>query len=205
LPKPPPLPLFKPTANLLPRDGSAHYYGPVLSVREAQRYFEAFLASIPWQHDEIFIFGKIILTARQVAWYGDPGCSYSYSGKTRQALVWTAELLALKAIVEKLIQTHFNSCLLNLYQDGSQGMSWHSDDERELGTNPTIASLSLGAERKFCLKHKQTRETVSLVLEHGSLLVMTGSTQHHWRHSLPKSKVIKTPRINLTFRTVLRA
>jgi len=105
--------------------------------------------------------------------------------------------------VERLVQASFNSCLLNLYQDGSQGMSWHSDDEKELGENPTIASLSLGAERRFCLKHKRTHETFSLVLDTGSLLVMKDATQHHWLHSLPKSKAIKTPRVNLTFRTIL--
>jgi alkylated DNA repair dioxygenase AlkB len=183
----------------------AHYYGPILSAEEAQRHFKALLANIPWQHDEVVIFGKRVITARQVAWYGDEGCSYSYSGRTKQALVWTPELLALKTIVEKLTRVRFNSCLLNLYQDGGQGMSWHSDDEKELGENPTIASLSLGAERKFSLKHKGTQETVCLVLENGSLLVMTDTTQHHWLHSLPKAKKIQTPRISLTFRTILRA
>jgi alkylated DNA repair dioxygenase AlkB len=202
-PRPLHLPPSKPTANLLPVDGTAHYYGRIVAVEEAQRYLEALLANIPWQHDEVFIFGKKIITARQVAWYGDTGCSYSYSGKTKQALPWTSDLRALKTIVECLIQASFNSCLLNLYQDGSQGMSWHSDDEKELGENPTIASLSLGGERRFCLKHKRTQETLSLVLENGSLLVMRDATQHHWLHSLPKTKKGHSPRINLTFRTIL--
>lgn len=193
------------TANLLPRDGEAHYYGPLLTAEKSHHYFEALRKNIPWRHDEIVLFGKRIVTARQVAWYGDRGCSYSYSGATKHALAWTSDLLGLKAIVEEKTRSSFNSCLLNLYQDGTQGMAWHSDDEKELGQNPVIASLSFGAERSFSLKHKQTQERVSLVLENGSLLVMSGTTQHHWLHSLPKSTRIRSPRINLTFRTILRA
>jgi alkylated DNA repair dioxygenase AlkB len=189
---------------LLPGDGEAFYYGSILDASKAQEYYAALLSNIPWQHDELVIFGKRITTARQVAWYGDPGCSYTYSGKLKQPLPWSSEILTLKGKVERLIQVTFNSCLLNLYQDGGQGMSWHSDDEKELGQNPTIASISLGAERRFCLKHKQTKQRVSLVLENGSLLVMKGACQHYWLHSLPKSKKITTARINLTFRTIVR-
>lgn len=192
-----------PTANLLPCDGTVNYYGRILGHDETQWYYEALLNSVRWKNDEAVIFGKHIVTARKVAWYGDSDYSYTYSGTTKQALVWTKELLALKSIVEKLTGAKFNSCLLNLYHDGNEGMTWHSDDEKSLGKNKTIASVSLGAERKFCFKHKRTPQAASLLLESGSLLVMKDATQTHWLHSLPKSKKAKTPRINLTFRTII--
>lgn len=192
-----------PMANLLPRDGTVNYFGRILAPDEARRYYEALLKTIPWKNDALVIFGKHIVTARKVAWYGDADYSYTYSGTTKQALFWTGELLALKGIVEKLTGAKFNSCLLNLYHDGSEGMSWHSDDEASLVNNSTIASLSLGAKRKFCFKHKHSPQSVSILLESGSLLVMKDSTQTYWRHCLPKSKRIKTPRINLTFRTMV--
>ena len=192
-----------PTANLLPRDGTVNYFGPILSVAETKRYYETLLRDIPWKNDEAVIFGKHIVTARKVAWYGDFNFSYTYSGTTKQALAWTAELAALKAIVEELTNTVFNSCLLNLYHDGNEGMAWHSDDEKSLGKDSTIASISLGAEREFRLKHKRTDDKVSVLLESGSLLVMKDTTQTHWLHCIPKSKRITNPRINLTFRTMV--
>jgi alkylated DNA repair dioxygenase AlkB len=197
--------LFKddPTANLLPFDGTANYYGPVFTEAEAQLYFAALLNGVRWKNDETVIFGKHIVTARKVAWYGDSHYSYTYSGTTKQALLWIPELLSIKSIVERLTGSKFNSCLLNLYHDGNEGMAWHSDDEKMLGPNSPIASLSFGAERKFCFKHKSRPETVSIFLESGSLLVMRGATQTNWLHSVPKSKKIKTPRINLTFRTIV--
>ncbi len=194
-----------PAVNLLPGDGTVNYYGPILTPAAARNYYEALLHRVPWKQDEAVIFGKHIITARKAAWYGDSDYFYTYSGATKQAMLWNPELLALKTIVEPLTGTKFNSCLLNLYHDGNEGMGWHSDDEKALGTNSTIASLSLGAERKFCLKHKQNRQTVSLSLENGSLLVMKDATQTHWLHSVPKSKKITTPRINLTFRTIVRS
>lgn len=192
-----------PTANLLPGDGTVNYHGPILNHPEAQEYYETLLNHVPWKNDEAVIFGKRIITARKVAWYGDANYSYTYSGTTKQALAWTGELLALKSIVEKLTGSPFNSCLLNLYHDGNEGMAWHSDDEKSLGKNATIASLSFGAERKFCFKHKRTQEVVSVILESGSLLVMKDATQTNWLHRLPPSKKIKLPRINLTFRTMV--
>jgi alkylated DNA repair dioxygenase AlkB len=192
-----------PTANLLPCDGTVNYFGPVLTPADTCRIYETLLRDIPWKNDEAVIFGKRIITARKVAWYGDSSFSYTYSGTSKQALVWTDELATLKAIVEKLTATLFNSCLLNLYHDGNEGMAWHSDDEKSLGRNSTIASVSLGAEREFRLKHKRGDEKVSVLLESGSLLVMKDTTQTHWLHSIPKSKKIKTPRINLTFRTMV--
>jgi alkylated DNA repair dioxygenase AlkB len=190
--------------NLLTCDGTVNYFGPILSHDVGQKYFGALSENIRWKNDEAVIFGKRIVTARKVAWYGDADYFYTYSGTTKQALAWTEELLALKSIVEQRTGTKFNSCLLNLYQDGNEGVAWHSDDEKSLGRNTTIASLSLGAERKFLFKHKGMPYSASVILEHGSLLVMRDSTQAHWLHSLPKSKKIKTPRINLTFRTIVR-
>lgn len=192
-----------PTVNLLPRDGTVNYFGPILSPAETRRFYETLLREIPWKHDEAVIFGKRIVTARRVAWYGDSNFSYTYSGTTKQALVWSATLAELKAIVENLTGTAFNSCLLNLYHNGNEGMAWHSDDEKSLGKDSTIASISLGAEREFRLKHKRTDDKVSVLLESGSLLVMKGTTQTHWLHSIPKSKKIKAQRINLTFRTMV--
>jgi alkylated DNA repair dioxygenase AlkB len=189
--------------NLLDKDGTVNYYGKIMTLTEANRYFGLSLQNILWENDEIVIFGKHIVTKRKVAWYGDSNCLYTYSNTTKQALAWTKELSHLKQIVEELAGTKFNSCLLNLYHNGNEGMGWHSDDEDSLGKNNTIASLSFGAERKFLFKHKQTKQTVSVVLEHGSLLVMKDATQTNWLHSLSKSNNIIRPRINLTFRTIL--
>lgn len=191
------------TVNLLPYDGTVNYFGPVIAPADTRRCYDTLLREIPWKNDEAVVFGKRIVTARKVAWYGDSNFSYTYSGTTKQALAWTDGLAALKTIVEQLTATRFNSCLLNLYHDGNEGMAWHSDDEKSLGKDSTIASVSLGAEREFRLKHKRTDERISVLLESGSLLVMKDTTQTHWLHSIPKSKKIKTPRINLTFRTMV--
>jgi len=149
------------------------------------------------------IFGRHIVTKRKIAWYGDAEYAYTYSNTTKQALLWTDELMKLKQLVEGITGTKFNSCLLNLYHDGDEGMSWHSDDEKSLGRNTTIASLSFGAERKFAFKHKVTKQRVTIVLDSGSLLVMKGTTQTNWLHSLPKTTKVTRPRINLTFRTMI--
>ena len=148
-------------------------------------------------------FGKHIVAKRKVAWYGDSDYLHTYSNTTKQALAWTEELLHLKQIVEELTGTKFNPCLLNLYHNGNESIAWHSDDEKSLGKNSTIASMSFGAERKFSFKHKQIKQTVSLILEHGSLLIMKDATQANWLHRLPKSRKITRPRINLTFRTIV--
>lgn len=194
-----------PDANLLPCDGSVLYHGPVMDAAEAERNFRTLLTDISWRNDEAVMFGKRIVTARKVAWYGDSDFSYTYSGTTKLALTWTDELLALKALAEARTGADFNSCLLNLYHNGNEGMAWHSDDERALRPGAAIASLSFGAERKFCFKHKREPErAVSLILESGSLLVMAGDTQKNWLHRLPQTKKVATPRINLTFRTIIR-
>lgn len=189
--------------NLLSEDGIVKYYGILIPVESANCYFKRLLSGIDWKSDEVIIFGKSIVTKRKVAWYADQPFEYTYSRATKRAQPWTNELLELKAIVEKGTGERFNSCLLNLYHNGSEGMAWHSDGEKDLKRNGTIGSLSFGAERKFSLKHKETKKTVSLVLEHGSLLVMQGTTQTYWQHRLPPMGAVNEPRINLTFRSIV--
>lgn len=191
-----------PKENLLPSQGEAYYFGRIMPPAEADRYFDELLHSIPWKQDEVIIFGKRIVTKRMTAWYGEEEFEYTYSKVTRKAMLWTPQLLELKEKVEQETGLEFNSCLLNLYHSGEEGMSWHADAEAELGKQPAIASLSLGAERKFMLKHKTSGEKISLQLENGSLLLMQGETQRHWLHSLPKTKKVQAPRINLTFRKI---
>lgn len=189
--------------NLLPKDGTVLYYGSVITREKADCYFTHLLESIQWKNDEAIIFGQLIITKRKVAWYGDIPFKYTYSKTTKEALTWTSDLIELKKLVENKTGESYNSCLLNLYHDGSEGMAWHSDAEKELKKNGAIASLSFGAERKFSFKHKTSKETISLNLAHGSLLVMKDETQTHWLHSIPKTKRISKPRINLTFRTIV--
>jgi alkylated DNA repair dioxygenase AlkB len=192
-----------PTENLLPFDGTVHYFGKVISLQEANYYFDILLNTIEWQNDEAVIFGKHIITARKVAWYADANFPYTYSNTTKKALAWTKELLELKTISEKLTNEKYNSCLLNLYHNGNEGMAFHSDAETALRKNGAIASLSFGAERKFSFKHKTNKQTVTLLLEHGSLLIMKDTTQAHWLHRLPTTTKINLPRINLTFRQMM--
>ncbi len=189
--------------NLLPKDGTVIYFGKIFSPQVANHFFNALMNNIEWKNDEAIILGKHIITKRKVAWYGNSKFNYTYSKITKQALIWTKELLELKEIVEQKTEESYNSCLLNLYHNGEEGMAWHSDAEKALKENGAIASLSFGAERKFAFKHKQTSETVSLTLENGSLLVMKDETQKNWLHRLPPTKKISTPRINLTFRTII--
>jgi len=180
-----------------------YYFGEIIDDMKADRLMKALLQDINWQHDELIIYGKKITTKRMAAWYGDRSYSYTYSNATKTALPWIPALTELKLLVEQQAEWKFNSCLLNLYHSGEEGMSWHSDDEKELGDQTTIASLSLGAERTFSFRHKHTKESVSLALENGSLLIMKGKTQANWQHSLPKVRHVNQPRINLTFRTIL--
>lgn len=194
---------FDENTNRLPQDGTVLYYGKIMEYSKSEWYFNRLLESIEWKNDEAIIFGQLITTKRKVAWYGERNFKYSYSNITKEALAWTTELEQLKALVEAKTSETYNSCLLNLYDDGNEGMAWHSDGEKDLKKNGAIASLSFGAERKFAFKHKTTKETVSLMLEQGSLLVMKDETQSHWLHRLPPTKKISKPRINLTFRTIV--
>ena len=190
--------------NHLPKDGTVHYYGMVLNRHKADYYLNALLQTIDWRNDEAIIFGKRIITKRKVAWYGDEPFEYTYSSTTKSALPWTQELLELKLLIEQQTGETYNSCLLNLYHTGEEGMAWHSDAEKVLKKNGAIASLSFGAERKFAFKHKESKETINLFLQHGSLLLMKDHTQTHWLHRLPPTKIINKPRVNLTFRTIDR-
>ena len=189
--------------NLLPKDGEVHYHGPIFSSSLANEYYDKLLTEIAWAPDQALIFGKLITTKREVAWYADKAYSYTYSKITKKALLWTPLLLQIKAAVEKASGETYNACLLNLYHNGSQGMAWHSDGEKDLKKNGAIASVSFGAQRKFAFKHKEDKAVVAVPLEHGSLLVMKGSTQSHWLHRLPPTKKVHSPRINLTFRTIV--
>lgn len=190
--------------NWLPQDGTVNYYGKILTNHVSDVYYDRLLKTIDWRNDQAIIFGKKIVTKRKVAWYGEEPFEYTYSKITKNALPWNDELQQLKRLIENKTGESFNSCLLNLYHNGEEGMAWHSDGEKDLKKEGAIASLSFGAERRFGFKHKVTQEKVYLILEHGSLLVMKGSTQRHWLHRLPPAKQVVTPRINLTFRTIER-
>ena len=189
--------------NYLPHGGTVNFYGKIFNQQSADFYYGALLETIPWQNDEAFIFGKKIITKRKVAWYGDEAFSYTYSNNTKTALPWTDELVTIKQIVEEKSGETFNSCLLNLYHSGEEGMAWHSDAEKDLAKEGAIASVSFGAERKFCFKHKESSEKIELLLPHGSLLIMKGETQKNWLHRLPPTKKISNSRVNLTFRTIV--
>ncbi|MCS3871037.1 alkylated DNA repair dioxygenase AlkB [Chryseobacterium ginsenosidimutans] len=188
--------------NILPNDGTVHYYGKVFSKEKSEFYYDYLFNQIPWENDEAVIFGKLILTKRKVAWFGEKAFEYTYSKRTKYAQFWTPELLELKQKCEEVSGETYNSCLLNLYHDGSEGMAYHSDGEKDLKKHGAIASLTFGAERKFLFKHKTTKEKVEIFLENGSLLVMKGTTQDNWMHRLPPTTKVKTPRVNLTFRTI---
>lgn len=190
------------TKNLLSKDGTVNYHGEILNQTESTHYLNILLNCIEWKNDEAIIFGKKITTKRKVAWYGEKPFEYTYSKTTKLALPWTNELLKLKTKIEEITSETFNSCLLNLYHNGSEGMAWHSDGEKDLKKDGAIASLSFGAERKFAFKHKKTKEKVELILKHGSLLIMKGETQSHWLHRLPPTNSTTRPRVNLTFRTI---
>lgn len=190
------------TSNLLPKNGIVNYYDDVFSEKESFLYFKNLLKNIYWQQDVVFMFGKKITTKRKVAWYADKPFEYTYSKNTKVALPFTNQLLHLKKTVEKITKTTYNCCLLNLYHNGNEGMSWHTDNEKELLKNGTIASISFGAKRKFVFKHKKDHQKVEIYLNDNSLLVMKGEIQNHWLHSLPKSTKVSEARINLTFRTI---
>ena len=188
--------------NLLPKDGLVHYHPKFISGAESARLMNQLQKSLLWEADQLMMFGKLVVTRRKVAWIGDPNCAYTYSGVLKQPQAWTTELLALKRQLEELTKSEFNSCLLNFYHDGEDGMGWHSDDEKELDASSPIASLSLGAQRKFAFRHKEDKTTIPLYLENGSALIMRAPTQQFWKHALLKTKTIHAPRINLTFRKI---
>jgi alkylated DNA repair dioxygenase AlkB len=188
--------------NLLPKDGETYYYQDFLDPSLAKELMKHFENTLDWRSDRIRIFGKWVMQPRLVAWYGDPDAEYTYSGLKHMPNPWTPELKKLKKQIETFSGDSFNSVLANLYRNGKDSNGWHSDNEKELGTHPVIASLSLGETRDFLLKHKKTDEKIKIPLESGSLLLMKAGTQENWKHTLPKRTRALGPRINLTFRKV---
>ena len=191
-----------PQRELLPYDGSAMYYDWVLEDLDASVLFSELLKNIPWESRTIKMFGKEYPQPRLVAWFGDPGRGYTYSGVSMNINPWTPLLESLKTMCEGKSGTSFNSLLLNLYRNGEDKVSWHSDDEPELGSEPCIASLSLGATRRFKFRHRDSGELVDCSLPSGSLVVMSGLSQMKWEHEVPKEAKVRGSRINLTFRSV---
>ena len=199
------VPSGEPGERLPLEDADIRFWPVALAVEEASELLDRLLTGIDWQHEEVLIFGQRRPVPRLVAWHGDPGASYTYSGTPHQPLPWTPALELVRERVLSLTGCAFNSVLLNLYRDGRDGMGWHSDDEPELGRDPVIASVSLGAPRRFCLRHRRRKDQrLDVSLGHGSLLLMAGATQHHWVHAVPKTALPVGPRVNLTFRQILR-
>lgn len=189
--------------NLLPVDGQLYFTPDFFTPQEANQLFQELFQTISWKQEPIRIMGREIMQPRLTAWYGDPGTEYTYSGITMTPLPWVNALLVIKARVEEGSGQKFNSALLNLYRHGEDSMGWHSDNERSLGRNPVIASVSFGATRKFKLKHREHADyKLDLHLNSGSLVIMAGETQHRWYHSIPKEKKVELPRINITFRKI---
>ena len=188
---------------IINKEGQAIYFGKIISEEQINVFFEELINKIDWKNEVVVMFGNEITTKRKVAFYSDPNIQYRYSQRTKKGLEWISILLQIKSIVESYTQTQYNACLLNLYHNGNEAMGWHSDNEVEIMPNSSIASISLGAERKFSFKNKTTKETNTILLENGSLLEMKGELQNHWLHSLPKSTKIIMPRINLTFRQMI--
>ena len=186
--------------NLLPFDGELYYIPNFLNTGTAYELVEVLHKEINWVNEEVILFGKKIELTRKVAFYGDNGLSYKYSGHIKKAIEWTPALGILKNKISEYTQAPFNACLCNFYHNGNEGMGWHSDNEKELVEEASIASISLGDSRDFVLKHKATKENIRVHLDHGSLLIMKGTIQNHWLHALPKTKKSLNPRVNLTFR-----
>lgn len=184
-------------------DADVRLWRAAFEPAAADDLLAALRSLIDWQQEEILIFGERKRVPRLVAWHGDPGTAYTYSGTAHEPLPWMPELLRVRQRVEELTGYRYNSVLLNLYRDGRDGMGWHADDEPELGREPAIASVSLGATRRFKLRDRRSRVAATpLDLAHGDLLLMAGATQHHYVHAVPKTARPVGERVNLTFRRV---
>jgi alkylated DNA repair dioxygenase AlkB len=181
------------------------YLPGFLSPGDANDLLATLLAIVPWQQPAVQLFGRTFRSPRLAAWYGDPGAVYEYSGFVNEPLPWLLSLAVLRRRIEQQFRERLNSVLLNCYRDGADSMGWHRDREPELGENPTIASISLGGIRRFVLQHSLQTDMArcELRLEHGSLLLMRGATQHFWRHCVPKTRKVVAPRVNLTFRQIV--
>jgi len=184
-------------------DAEIQYYPNFFDAANSDIFFSSLLKTIDWKQDLITVFGKTYPQPRLTALYSNTTKTYSYSGITMSPKPFNDQLLAIKREVEDISKVLFTSCLLNLYRDGKDSNGWHSDNEKELGTNPVIASITLGQERYFHLKHRTKKELKhKMLLQHGSLLLMQGETQHHWLHQIPKTANVIGERINLTFRVI---
>lgn len=183
-------------------NGEYIYIPDFYNREKANRFLEAFVNDIEWNQESMNMYGRQVLFPRLTAWYGDNDKPYSFSGITLQPKSWSKELLKIKQDIEPLCNMVFNSVLLNLYRDGNDSISWHTDAEKELGINPVIASVNFGAERTFQLRHIETKEKIEIILKHGSLLIMQGELQHYWQHQVPKTKKVDSKRVNLTFRVI---
>ena len=191
-----------PGAKKIIQNGEYRFWPSLFTLDQSNRMFDALSDSIDWKQESMQMYGKELKFPRLTAWYGNQDKQYSFSGITLQPNPWTAELLEIKKIIEPLAGVEFNSVLLNLYRDGNDSISWHTDAEKELGLNPIIASVNFGDSRTFQLRHKHTKERIDIELVNGSLLLMEGELQHYWQHQVPKTKKNKSPRINLTFRLI---
>jgi alkylated DNA repair dioxygenase AlkB len=195
--------LFDPDPiELLPYDGSAILHYGIWDLEKRDELFDCLLDDLVWRQHKLLVYGKRTAQPRLTAWYGDAGCDYSFSGIELSTLPWTPLLLQVRDTCQGLAGTEFNSVLANLYRSGSDGVSWHSDNEPELGQEPIIASVSLGQVRTFQMAHRFTDERVSIDLPPGSVLVMSGLSQSHWKHQVPKTRRAVGSRINLTFRRI---
>lgn len=184
-------------------DAEVYFYRDFFSKKEADNYFRILKNEIKWQQDFIKFYGKEMLIPRLTAWYGETDKPYTYSGIPMKPHPWSKELMEIKERIEKEAKVTFTSVLLNQYRTGKDSVSWHSDDEKELGRNPVIGSVSFGEERPFHFKHKEDKNLKEkILLTHGSFLLMGGETQHHWKHQIPKTSREILPRINLTFRVI---
>ena len=196
---------MKTPENILPFGGEVYLYPALFNEKESTELYTLLTERIAWKQEPIVIFGREIMQPRLTAWYGDTDKPYSYSGITMQPHPWTADLLRIKQRIETVAEQAFTSALLNLYRDGRDSMGWHRDNEKELGANPVIGSVSFGMPRTFQLKHATEKKlTKKVLLTNGSFLLMKGATQHNWLHSIPKEPPITGGRINLTFRTIYR-
>jgi alkylated DNA repair dioxygenase AlkB len=183
-------------------NGEYIFYPNFFSKAESDSFLKNLRSNIVWKQESMNMYGKKIDFPRLTAWYGNNDKPYSFSGITLQPLPWSSEILSIKSKIEPVAKTAFNSVLLNLYRDGNDSISWHTDAEKELGTNPVIASVNYGATRKFQLRHIKTKEKLEIELTHGSLLIMQGELQHFWQHQVPKTSKVVGERINLTFRVI---
>lgn len=190
--------------NLAPYEGQIYWLREFYPPDQATAYFQRFLHHLAWQEEQLFIYGRWLKVPRLMAWYGDVGAQYRYSGVNHHPLPWIADLSLLRDRLEDYCQHRFNSVLANLYRDGRDSMGCHADNEKALGLNPKIASLSFGATRLLRFRHVASGCKLDIDLGHGDLLIMAGELQHHWRHELPKTRQHKQARINLTFRQILK-